>query len=161
MHPTLRRLMATHTQAAFLPLAGSRIALGLFFFSSGFNKLFLPASQRLMLDTMIEAGIPAPEIMAVFVAAVEAIVGLLLAIGLVTRLGALPLLAICLVALATVGLSQIPPNLGPLTWFSWLMYLPETPYIFMLLLILTLGAGPLSADAALARRWPINSGPRA
>ena len=53
---------------ASLPLTLMRVAIGLFFFASGFNKVFVPASQMMMLETITEAGIPFPALMAVFVA---------------------------------------------------------------------------------------------
>ncbi|WP_312665442.1 DoxX family membrane protein, partial [Pantoea sp. CTOTU49201] len=75
--------------ASFLPLTLMRVAFGLFFFASGFNKVFVAANQALMLETITEAGIPFPEFMSVFVASCETLFGLLLALGLFTRLGAL------------------------------------------------------------------------
>jgi len=132
----------------FTPLALIRLAFGLFFFASGFNKLFVPANQVLMLETITEAGIPFPQFMAVFVAACETVFGLLLTIGLLTRLSALVLLCISTVALFTVGLHQIPANLNLLTWYSWLLYLPESGYILMSIVLIVQGCGPWGVD-----RW--------
>src|SRR4051812_8713985 len=91
----------------FLPLMLMRIAFGLFFFASGFNKLFVSESQLLMLETIREAGIPYPQIMTVLVAGCETLFGLLLACGFFTRLSALVLMIISLVALFTVSLHHI------------------------------------------------------
>ena len=79
--------------------------------------------------------------------------GLLLAFGFLTRLGALVLMIISLVALFTVGLHHIPANLNLLTWYSWLLYLPESGYILMCLLLLVQGCGPWGIDRAIAACW--------
>ena len=136
----------------FTPLALVRIAFGLFFFASGFNKVFVPANQAIMLETITEAGIPFPHFMAVFVAACETVFGLLLAIGLLTRLSALVLLCISTVALFTVGLHHIPADLNLLTWYSWLLYLPESGYILMAMLLMVQGCGPWGLDRWIHQR---------
>ncbi|MEA5103550.1 DoxX family protein [Pantoea sp. S18] len=139
--------------ASFLPLTLMRVAFGLFFFASGFNKVFVAANQALMLETITEAGIPFPEFMSVFVASCETLFGLLLALGLFTRLGALVLLVISLVALFTVGLHHIPADLNLLTWYSWLLYLPESSYILMCVMLMVQGCGPWGIDRLFAQRY--------
>lgn len=151
--PRFLNLFASPGGRVFLPLTLMRIAFGLFFFASGFNKVFVPANQAQMLETITEAGIFYPAFMAVFVASCEALFGLLLAFGFLTRLGALVLMIISLVALFTVGLHHIPANLNLLTWYSWLLYLPESGYILMCLLLLVQGCGPWGIDRAIAARW--------
>ncbi|TGC27684.1 transmembrane DoxX protein, partial [Escherichia sp. E1130] len=47
-----------------MPLAIMRLALGVFFFASGFNKVFVPENQDMMLETITDAGIPFPVFMA-------------------------------------------------------------------------------------------------
>ncbi|WP_343554827.1 DoxX family protein [Pantoea sp.] len=136
----------------FLPLTLMRVAFGLFFFASGFNKVFVPANQALMLETITEAGIPFPEVMSVFVASCETLFGLMLAFGLLTRLGALVLMIISLVALSTVGLHHIPDGLNLLTWYSWLLYLPESSYILMCVMLMVQGCGPWGIDRLIAQR---------
>lgn len=147
----LHRLLRTPAGATFLPLTLMRIAFGLFFFASGFNKVFVPENQALMLETITEAGIPFPAVMAVFVASCEMVFGLLLAAGFLTRLCALVLIIINFVALFTVGLHQIPDGLNLLTWYSWLLYLPESCYILMCLMLIVQGSGPWGMDSTLAR----------
>lgn len=135
----------------FLPLTAMRVALGLFFFASGFNKVFVPENQELMLKTIAEAGIFFPMVMAAFVSSCEVLFGLLLAAGLLSRLCALILLTINLVALFTVGLHQIPEGLNLLTWFSWLFYLPELSYILICAMLMVQGSGPWGIDRAIAK----------
>ncbi|AQS42253.1 MAG: Putative inner membrane protein [Candidatus Tokpelaia hoelldobleri] len=136
----------------FLPLVFFRLALGLFFFASGFNKLFIVENQQLMLQTITEAGIPFPAVMAVFVAFCETLFGLLLASGLLTRLSALVLMIISTVALLTVGIYQIPSGINAMTWYSWLYYLPESSYILIALNLMIQGSGPYGLDQWIYRR---------
>ncbi|KVE34906.1 DoxX family protein [Burkholderia sp. TSV86] len=91
-----------------LPLILTRVSVGAFFSISGFNKLMLPENGALMLQTITEAQIPFPKFMAPFVAACEFVFGLLLVIGLGTRVAAAVLFVINAVALATVGIRNIP-----------------------------------------------------
>ncbi|KAA5971607.1 DoxX family protein [Pantoea sp. M_9] len=148
----MKLLLSASGEKCSLPLTVARIAVGLFFFASGFNKVFVPANQQLMLDTLTDAGIFFPGFMAPFVAACEMVFGLLLAMGFMTRLSSGVLMIISLVALCTVGIHQIPENLNLLTWYSWLLYLPESGYILMCLFLLVQGGGPVAVDRVIARR---------
>lgn len=134
-----------------------RVCFGLFFFASGFNKVFIAENQALMLETIIEAGIPFPHVMAWVVAICEMISGALLVIGLFTRLGALALMIISFVALLTIGLHQIPSGVDPISWYSWMMYLPEPGYIIMSLSLFIQGCGPWGMDRLISKspylRW--------
>jgi len=67
----LQTLFQTPGTRSFIPLMIMRIALGLFFFASGFNKVFVPENQALMLETITDAGIPFPAFMAFFVPAAK------------------------------------------------------------------------------------------
>lgn len=58
----------------------------LILFITGLNKLFHPVFQGYMLNTMIKIGFSDPQLMAHFVAFNEALWGLLLLLGLLTRL---------------------------------------------------------------------------
>jgi len=155
----LLALFQTPGTRSFIPLAIMRIALGVFFFASGFNKVFVPENQAMMLETITEAGIPFPAFMAFFVASCETLFGLLLATGFLTRLSALVLMIISLVALFTVALHHIPANLNLLTWYSWLFYLPESAYIVICLLLIVQGGGPLSIDRSVAKRIALRGHP--
>lgn len=148
-----RRVIQTSDAISTFPLTLSRIALGLFFFASGFNKLFVFENQQLMLETLVDAGIPFPAVMAVFVAFCECVIGLTLAMGLLTRLSALVLFTISTVALLTVGLHTIPQGINLLTWYSWLLYLPETLYMLLCLMLMVYGGTYLSLDGWLAKKW--------
>ncbi|WP_421510658.1 DoxX family protein [Enterobacter sp. JS8-1] len=150
---SLKRFLQTSDTAATFPILLCRLVLGLFFFTAGFNKLFVPENQQLMLDTLTDAGIPFPAIMAVVVSFLECSMGLLLTLGLLSRLCALVLFIISSVALVTIGIYTIPQGLNLLAWLSWLFYLPETLYMTLCLLIITWGGTLCSLDGWLVKRW--------
>jgi putative oxidoreductase len=148
----LRILFYSPANKFHVPILLFRIALGLFFFVSGFNKLFVPENQKIMLETITDAGFPMPALVAVFVASCETIFGMFLAMGLLTRLSALFLMIISIVALLTVGIHQIPSGLNAMTWYSWLFYLPEGSYILIALSLIVQGCGPAGVDQWIYRR---------
>ena len=82
---------------------------------------------------------------------VEFSAGAAVLIGLLAPLAALGLLVIILVAMATSGRQRVnlykPLDRGDRI-DDWL-YLPETLYAFMLIVIVSAGAGPCSVDAVL------------
>ena len=84
-----------------------RLAVGGVFFASGLIK-FLYANQG--AGRFAKLGIPAPVFMANFVGVVEIAAGFLLAVGLATRLAAIPLVFNMLVAIFT---SKLPLLFGP------------------------------------------------
>ena len=84
-----------------------RLAVGGVFFASGVIK-FLYANQG--AGRFAKLGIPAPELMANFVGVVEIAAGLLLVVGLATRLAAIPLVIDMFVA---IGTSKLPMLFGP------------------------------------------------
>lgn len=150
---TLKRSLQTTDNPAMLPVFIVRVILGVFFFSAGFNKLFITENQLLMVDTMIDAGIPFPTVMAVVVAFFECAMGLLLAIGLFSRVSALTLFIISSVALVTIGIHAIPQGLNFLAWLSWLFYLPETLYMVLCLMPIVWGGTIYSVDSWVMKRW--------
>lgn len=149
---SLKRLLQTADAPAMFPVLLCRLVLGLFFFTAGFNKLFVPENQLLMLDTLTDAGIPFPAIMAVVVAFLECSMGFLLTVGLFSRLCALVLFIISTVALVTIGIYTIPQGLNLMAWLSWLFYLPETLYMVLCMMLITWGGTLCSLDGWLLKR---------
>ena len=82
-----------------------RLLVGLVFLSEGIQKLLFPAS--LGVGRFVKIGIPAPHVMAPFVAVVEIACGLLLVLGLLSRLATVPLLAVIVVAIATTKVPML------------------------------------------------------
>ncbi|WP_024913970.1 DoxX family protein [Chania multitudinisentens] len=152
MHLKIMHYLISHQKSKTIPLFLFRISIGAFFFSSGFGKLFIPKNQMVMLETMIHAGIPYPNIMAVVVAGLETFGGFLLILGFFSRFFSLILFTISLTALLTVGLGQIPPGLNFLGWYSWLFYLPETLYMLILASLMIEGGGKFSLDSIISNK---------
>ncbi len=76
-----------------------RFAVGSIFLSEGIQKFLYPLEQGVGRFTKI--GIPSPQILAPLVGTFEIVCGVLLVAGLLTRLAAIPLIVIILVAIAT------------------------------------------------------------
>jgi len=129
----------------------NRIAVGLFFMFSGYHKLFNPQRHRALADELKELGVHAVGFNQWWVPTVEFTAGGAVVIGFLAPLAALGLLVITLVAIATTGPQRI--NLSkPIDKADriddWL-YVPETLYVFMLILVVSAGAGPYSLDAVI------------
>lgn len=85
-----------------------RLLVGLVvFFPEGLQKLLFPAV--LGAGRFARVGIPYPELMGPFVGAVETVCGLLIILGLATRLATIPLLGVMAVALVS---TKLPILLG-------------------------------------------------
>jgi len=134
-----------------LALTLNRIAVGMFFMLSGYHKLFNAPRHRMLIDELKALGIPAVGINQWWVPTVEFTAGGAVAIGFLAPLAALGLLVIILVAMATSGRQRIKAY-KPIDEADriddWL-YLPETLYAFMLIMVISAGAGPYSLDAVI------------
>ncbi len=134
-----------------LAITVNRIAVGSFFMHSGYHKLFNSERRRTFIDELKGLGVPALGFNQWWVPSVEFSAGAAVVIGLLAPLAALGLLVIIVVALATSGRQRIklykPIDRGDRI-DDWL-YLPETLYAFMLVLIVSAGAGPYSLDALI------------
>jgi putative oxidoreductase len=132
-----------------LALTLNRIAVGAFFMLSGYHKLFNAERHRLFADELKGLGVPALGFNQWWVPSVEFSAGGAVLIGLLAPLAALGLLVIILVAIVTSGRQRIKlykPIDESDRIDDWL-YLPETLYAFMLIVIVSMGAGPYSVDA--------------
>jgi uncharacterized membrane protein YphA (DoxX/SURF4 family) len=123
----------------------------MFFMLSGYHKLFNPQRHRAMADELKELGIPAVGFNQWWVPMVEFTAGGAVAVGFLTPLAALGLLVVILVAIATSGRQRIKackPIDEADRIDDWL-YLPETLYAFMLIVVISTGGGPYSLDAMI------------
>jgi uncharacterized membrane protein YphA (DoxX/SURF4 family) len=134
-----------------LALTLNRIAVGAFFMLSGYHKLFNAERHRTVVDELKALGIHAIGFNQWWVPSVEFSAGAAVLVGLLAPLAALGLLFLILVAIVTSGPQRIklykPIDEGDRI-DDWL-YLPEVLYAFMLLMIVSAGAGPYSLDALI------------
>ncbi len=137
-----------------------RFVVGLVFLVEGILKFLYP--EELGVGRFVKIGIPAPEVMGPFVGGVEVVCGVLLIVGLLTRLAAIPLLIdICTAIVST----KIPVLLGHGFWEFSLAKLPHYGFLSMvheartdlsmllvLVFLLIVGAGAWSVDARRSSR---------
>jgi putative oxidoreductase len=138
-----------------------RLFVGLVvFLPEGIQKLTFPGI--LGAGRFANIGIPYPEVMGPFVGAVETICGALIIIGLFTRLAAIPLILIMIVAIVS---TKIPILFGHDFWifhapklarygFWSMMHEARDDFGMLLgsLYLLIEGGGTWSLDAMLARK---------
>lgn len=139
-----------------------RLGVGLVFFPEGIQKLLFP--EILGSGRFMGIGIPYPEIMGPFVGWVELIGGLMILLGVFTRLAAVPLIIIMLVAIIS---TKIPILLGHDWWIFqlrdlkryglWSM-LHETRTDWAMLMctlyLLAVGGGKCSLDRCFLNQLP-------
>ena len=141
MRTVHERIVSVSRRLTWLPPFLARVSVGLVFVTTGWGKL-----QN--LDQVIEffrsLGIPAPEYQAPFVAATELSCGLLLVLGLATRIAAVPLVVTMVVAIRTALWTELE---GVIDLFGREEYL----FIILLAWLVIAGAGAVSLDAIIAR----------
>lgn len=138
-----------------------RLAVGVIFASEGAQKFLYASAQG--AGRFVRIGLPAPELLGPLVGGVEIVAGLLVLVGAFTRLAAVPLAVVMVVALAS---TKLPIVLGHGYWIfahtfapksgGW-SFLHESRTDLSMLLASTflaiVGAGPWSVDARLLRAW--------
>ena len=117
------------------PLA-VRIVVGWVFIWTGLQKL---GALPRMIENFREWGIPAPEILTPFVSGMEFAGGLLLLVGLLTRVVSIPMMIIMLVAIASA-------KWGDVDSLQTLLGFEEISYFVMFAWLAIAGPGPVSLD---------------
>ncbi len=153
----LTRLTETTAPSATLLI---RLAVGAVFVSEGIQKFLYPAVRG--SGRFESIGLPAPDILATFVGSVEIIAGLMVLVGLLTRVGALMLGIVMLTAIVT---TKIPILLGNAYWglnvrelssygFWSMAHASRTDFAMFLgsLFLLITGPGPYSIDQRISSR---------
>ena len=126
---------------AWLPPLAARIVVGWTFMWSGWEKLHaLPQ----ITQNFIDWGIPFPTVLTPFVSGVEFFGGLLLLLGLFTRIAAAPLVVVMVVAVLSAKLNQVD-SLETLLGFEELAYMALFGWLAVA------GPGPISLDHLLQR----------
>lgn len=124
-----------------------RLYWGFGFMMAGKGKLF---NLERTAGFFADLGIPLPMSNAVLVGSVECFCGLLLAVGLFSRLAAVPLVCVMVVAFATVHKSSLAilfqhPDVA----------LKEEPFLFLLtcLTVIAFGPGKFAVDSLLKKKY--------
>jgi putative oxidoreductase len=130
------------------PLA-VRIVVGWVFLWSGVGKLMvLPR----MIENFRGWGIPFPELLTPFVSGMELVGGLLLLVGLLTRVIAVPMMIIMIVAIASA-------KWGDVDSLETLLGFEEVSYLVMFGWLAIAGPGPVSVDHFVLRAFRPNRPP--
>ncbi|WP_117885207.1 DoxX family protein [Aureibaculum luteum] len=122
-----------------------RLMVGSVFLSEGIQKFLFPSIRG--IGRFEKIGLPSPEFLAAFVGTFEIVCGVLILIGLLTRLASIPTLIIMLVAIATTK-SAILFNDG----FWVMMHASRTDWAMLLgsLFLIIKGGGNWSFDKKLS-----------
>ncbi len=142
MH-SFRSLLSTSTNLRSVVFI--RVAVGLIFFTQGILKYTDP---HMGVMRFMRIGFPMPAFTAHFVGAFEIVCGLLVTLGLATRLASAPLLIVILTAIATTKIPELfHPNQG--FWFMVSDARADFAMTMGLLFLLSVGAGSWSLDARI------------
>ncbi len=127
---------------AWLPPLFARLVVGWVFMWSGWEKL--NALDRIT-GAFVSWGIPFPHILTPLVSGVEFIGGLLLLLGLFTRIAAVPLVIVMIVAV-------ISAKWGDVNSLETLLGFEELAYMALFGWLAVAGPGPVSLDRLL-QHW--------
>ena len=124
-----------------------RIAVGLIFFTQGILK-YIDPNMGVVRFTRI--GFPHPYFTAHFVGTFEVLCGLLLLLGLGTRIASFPLLIVIMTAIAT---TKIPELFRANQGFWYMVSDARTDFAMLccLVFLILVGGGIWSLDSRLAR----------
>lgn len=126
-----------------------RLMVGAVFLSEGIQKFLYPSVRG--TGRFEKIGLPVPEFLGPFVGSFEVTCGVLVLLGLVTRLAVLPLIVIMCTAIAT---TKIPTMINEGFWEA--AHASRTDWSMLLgsLYLLIVGAGPWSCDRCLGEERP-------
>jgi uncharacterized membrane protein YphA (DoxX/SURF4 family) len=149
--PIFQKLLITHAPAATILI---RLIVGAVFLSEGIQKFLF--SAEVGAGRFEKIGFTAPEFTARFVACFEIACGLLVLLGLLTRLAVIPLITIMFVAIVSTKFPILQEQ-----GFWKMAHEARTDWSMLLgsLFLLVVGAGSLSMDAWLmAQRQRVGPG---
>jgi uncharacterized membrane protein YphA (DoxX/SURF4 family) len=133
----MRRLLQTTN----LPMLIPRILVGLIFFTEGIQKFVFP--ELLGTGRFAKIGFAHPEFWAGFTGCFEVTCGVLVLVGLATRLSSIPLLIIMATAFVT---TKYPLLVEKGFWVFAHEYRTDFAMTLLLLLLIIYGGGKYSAD---------------
>jgi uncharacterized membrane protein YphA (DoxX/SURF4 family) len=132
---------AWHSRVVFF----IQLSVGLIFLTQGILKYIDP---NMGVNRFTKIGFPHPYFTAHFVGTFEIVCGLLVLIGLVTRLAAIPLLMVICTAIATTKIPELSrANQG--FWFMVSDAHADFALLMSLLFLIRAGAGSWSMDSQL------------
>jgi putative oxidoreductase len=143
MKTLLRKIYQLLSCGRFVAELATRLTVGYVFAHSGYGKLTHLDKVIAFFESL---HIPAPQLQAPFVAAMEFLCGLAVLLGVATRLVSVPLIVIMLVAIRTARWDDI-------TDLSSLFATAEYLYIVLLFWLITAGPGKISVDAVLEKKF--------
>lgn len=143
MTTSLQKIRATAAPASTLLI---RLMVGLVFISEGIQKFLFPA--EIGAGRFAKIGLPSPETLAAAVGVTEIVCGTLVVVGLFTRLAAIPLIVVMLVAISS---TKIPILLESGFWK--MAHDSRTDFSMLLgsMFLLINGAGRWALDARTAK----------
>ncbi len=124
-----------------------RILVGTVFLSEGIQKFLYPEARG--VGRFIKIGLPAPEFFGYFVPSFEVVCGLLVLFGIYSRLAAIPLIIIMLVALLT---TKLPILINDGFWEMAHATRTDWSMLIGLIFIVIIGAGKYSFERYLSTR---------
>ncbi len=140
----IERILTTRAPASVILI---RLMVGAVFLSEGIQKFLFP--DQLGVGRFAKIGLPSPEFLGPFVGTFEIGCGMLILLGLLTRLAVIPTLVIMGVAIVT---TKLPILLESGFWR--MAHEARTDYAMLLgsLFLLLVGAGPWSLDDFIRRK---------
>lgn len=123
-----------------------RLIVGAVFLSEGIQKFLFP--DALGVGRFINIGIPMPEFFAPFVGVFEILCGILILIGLFTRLASIPMIINMLVAILT---TKIPILINENFWKMAHEARTDWSMLLGLIFLIIVGSGKISFDYYLSK----------
>ena len=129
------------TKTDNIPTLLCRLAVGLIFLSEGLQKYITPDATG--VGRFIKIGFSNPSFLAYFTGSFEILCGVFILIGLLTRLAAIPLIIVMLVAFIT---TKIPILIDKGFWNFAHEYRTDFAMTMLLIYLLIYGGGNNSID---------------
>jgi len=130
-----------------VPALLCRLAVGLIFLSEGLQKYLFP--ETLGTGRFEKIGFSNPAFWAYFTGTFEIVCGILILIGLVTRLAAIPLLIIMIVSFIT---TKYPELIEKGFWFMAHDYRTDFAMTLLLIYLIIHGGGKKSIDYTIQQK---------
>lgn len=142
MSNLMSKFSETAEKFQFVPQLLARIVIGLIFILASLEKF---QSMPAKIQFFAQIGVPAPHFMTPLTAVFEGVGGLLILLGIGTRIATIPLIVIMFVAIKTVHLPEFKDIFSSLAQ-------PNVHYILLLLWLLCAGPGKISLSTIFCKK---------